>query len=258
MAFDVIVFNQDELLRALEAGAKSIALCDNSFSLPDTEGIHYTIIGDVTIEGMDAPKHSEDKSSEQTVEEIPAYANVENKPQSLSSSFDSSFAGSFGGSYGTAQGGGSYGAGSGASYQSSYTYEYEYETGGSFAGSFASSFTSSYMSLYASSFETSFASSFYSFISGMSFEWSGSYGFGGSFGFGFGYSFEFGASFGYMGSYGFGGSYEYFGSYAGSYDTSFNALSGYSGSGGSYALPDIIEYGSSGIIFVNGYGINLI
>ena len=210
MAFDVIVFSQSELDDALMRGITRIALCDNSFTIPDTDGIEYTLIGNAEI--VSGKNENEDKP--------PVYANVERKTLSYASSYGS-FASSYGGSYVLGSGG-------------LYSYGYKYEYGGSFAGSYSSSFMSSYASAYTSSYQTSFASSFYSFISGMSFEWLASY--GGSYG--FAYSFSYG------GSYNFGYSFAYGGSY---------------NSGGSgAALPDIIEYGGSGIIFVNGYGINLI
>ena len=66
----------------------------------------------------------------------------------------------------------------------------------------------------------------------------------------FGYGYEWNYSF--LG--GFGGSYEISTSYGGSYV--LNGSYDFTGSG--EKLPDIIEFGSSGIIFVNGYGINLI
>ena len=201
MAFDVIVFSQSELDDALTRGITRIALCDNSFTLPDINGIEYTLIGSAEI----VPNKNEDE------DKPPAYANVDRKTLSLTSSYGGSYSGSFASSYG-----GSYSSGSGGS----YSYGYKYEYGGSYQGSYSSSF----MSSYASSYQTSFTSSFYSFINGMSFDQLTSYGFA--------YSFSYG------GSYNFGYSFAYGGSGA--------------------ALPDIIEYGGSGIIFVNGYGINLI
>ncbi len=207
MAFDVIVFSQSELDDALTRGITRIALCDNSFTLPDINGIEYTLIGSAEI--VPSKNKNEDKP--------PVYANVERKTLSYASSYGS-FASSYGGSYASGSGG-------------SYSYGYKYEYVGSYQGSYASSF----MSSYASSYQTSFASSFYSFISGMSFEQFASY--GGSYGFAYGFS--------YGGSYNFGYSFAYGGSYN-------------SGGGSGAALPDIIEYGGSGIIFVNGYGINLI
>ena len=201
MAFDVIVFSQSELDDALMRGITRIALCDNSFTLPDTDGIEDTLIGNAEI--VSEKNKNEDKP--------PVYANVDRKTLSYTSSY--------GGSYSN-----SYASGSGGSY--SYGYKYEY------GGSYQTSYTSSFMSSYVSSYQTSFAPSFYSFISGMSFEWLASY--GGSYG--FAYSFSYG------GSYNFGYSFAYGGSFGGS----------------GAALPDIIEYGGSGIIFVNGYGINLI
>lgn len=153
MAFDVIVFNQTELNNALSAGVKRIALCDNNFSLPDTNGAEYTFIGKVTIDGD-------------------ARIGLENESKREASSYASSY-----------------------------------------VSSYMSSYVSSYMSSYISSYTYRFGTSY---VSG-----SGLFSSSGSFG-GYGYSF--------------GGSFS-----------------------GSYApMEDIIEFGSSGIIFVNGYGINLI
>lgn len=46
--FDVIVFSQRELMRALKGGVRSVGLCDNSFVLPAAEGVRYTAIGNVS------------------------------------------------------------------------------------------------------------------------------------------------------------------------------------------------------------------
>ena len=150
MAFDIIVFNQTELNDALSAGIKHIALCDNSFSLPGTDDVEYTFIGDVTVDG--GARKSEKSETNETV----------------------------------------------SSYASSY------------ASSHASSYKSSYTTSYVTSYLTSYVYKFGSFYAAGSGVFSSSGSFGGS----------------------------YFGSYA--------------------PLEDIIEFGSSGIIFVNGYGINLI
>ena len=197
MAFDVIVFSQQELDEAVKCGITRIALCDNRFKLPDISGIEYTLIGNAEIDGS----FPADKP--------PVYANVERKTLSLTSSFGGSFGGSFASSYGGSYSFGSYTSGSGGS----YSYGYKYEYGGSYASSYNSSYamlySSSYMSSYSYSFASSYASSYQtsyasSFMGGMSYAWQTSYG------------------------------------------TS------------APSLPDIIEYGGSGIIFVNGYGINLI
>ena len=58
----------------------------------------------------------------------------------------------------------------------------------------------------------------------------------------------------YGGSYGFAYSFSYGGNYNFGYSFAYGGSFGGSGA----VLPDIIEYGGSGIIFVNGYGINLI
>ena len=48
MAFDTIVFCNEELLAALGNGALSVGLCDNDFLLPDICGVTYTAIGSVS------------------------------------------------------------------------------------------------------------------------------------------------------------------------------------------------------------------
>ena len=47
MAFDIIVFNQKELDRAVKNGERSVCLCDNKFKLPYTYGMTYYATGDV-------------------------------------------------------------------------------------------------------------------------------------------------------------------------------------------------------------------
>lgn len=51
MAFDIIVFTQDELDNAINSGIRSIGLCDNSFALPPAANMSYTALGktDITI-----------------------------------------------------------------------------------------------------------------------------------------------------------------------------------------------------------------
>lgn len=198
MTFDIIVFSQEELTRALDAGIKSIALCDNSFSLPDIEGVHYTIMGGATIEG--APKTTVDI------------------PQQSSSSYTGSFGGSFSGSYALGSYSGSMHAGSGSGV---FMYEYEYE----FGGSYTSSYASSYQSLYISSYATSYNSSY---LGGMSYEW--------------------GASNGFSASYG----------YVGSYADLYGIGTSHSSYTGSMALPYSEPHNREDVVYVNGYGINLI
>ena len=130
-----------------------------------------------------------------------------------------SHAGSFASSYGGSYALGSYASGSGGSY--SYGYKYEY------GGSYASSYNSSYAMLYSSSYMSSYASLYMS---------------------------------SYMSSYSYSFASSYSSSYQTSYATSYaGGMSWNTSYGGSeLSLPDIIEYGCWGIIFVNGYGINLI
>ena len=49
MMFDVIVFTQDELIKAVQAGHNSICLCDNAFTVPPVENKSYIAVGDVTV-----------------------------------------------------------------------------------------------------------------------------------------------------------------------------------------------------------------
>lgn len=46
--FDVIVFTQYELIKAVQAKHGSICLCDNVFTIPPVKNISYIALGDVT------------------------------------------------------------------------------------------------------------------------------------------------------------------------------------------------------------------
>lgn len=47
--FDVIVFTQDELIKAVQVGYSSICLCDNAFTVPLVENKSYIAVGEVTV-----------------------------------------------------------------------------------------------------------------------------------------------------------------------------------------------------------------
>lgn len=48
--FDTIVFNQEELISAIENGYCRIALCDDAFIIPDGVEIEYTLLGKASVE----------------------------------------------------------------------------------------------------------------------------------------------------------------------------------------------------------------
>lgn len=131
MAFDSIVFTQDELNNAINAGCTAIALCDGSFDLPSAGGVTYTAIG--TVEA------SADASEEEFAELGIKCAGFEVKytgargtvviaPCSMSSYFMTS-------------------------------YRYAYELLGSFVTSYTTSYNTSYTASYTTSYQGSFAMS---------------------------------------------------------------------------------------------------
>lgn len=147
MAFDIIVFTQDELENALNTGNISIGLCDNIFALPLIGGICYTAIGNVSAAinttqsefdnlNITCCGFSPEFSQKAPVNPIPP---VRQSSAASASSYITSY---FLSSYFM------------TSYR--YIYEYEYETGGSFAASYTTS--------YAASFRTSLSSSLSSFV----------------------------------------------------------------------------------------------
>lgn len=46
--FDVVVFTQDELIKAIQNGCDIICLCDNAFEIPAVPDKKYIALGDVT------------------------------------------------------------------------------------------------------------------------------------------------------------------------------------------------------------------
>ncbi len=110
MAFDAIVFNQNELEEAISDGCVSIVLCDGDFVLPPLPDITYTIIGN-------------------------ARTNTNTKNTEYVTSYQTSYQTSYRTSYAT-------------SYQTSYrtSYETSYQT--SYTTSYASSYTASFSGSY--------------------------------------------------------------------------------------------------------------
>lgn len=147
MAFDSIVFTQDELNSAVSAGCTAIALCDGSFDLPSAGGVTYTAIGAV------------EASAEASREEFDALG-------IKCVGFDVQYTGARGiaviapcsmSSYSTSYTMSSY-------FMTSYRYAYE------LLGSFATSYTTSYNTSYTASYTTSYQSSFSSGVAEMSGE----------------------------------------------------------------------------------------
>ncbi len=156
MAFDVIVFAQEELMEALGAGNISIGLCDSEFTLPRADGVRYTAIGkasvktDMTAEELNrrsiicvgfTPKVRKKAGS-------PVVNAVSNLPMRGSGGSFSSFASSyFMSSY----------------FMTSYIYEYEYEYEykvTSYSSSYSASYVSSFRSSLSSSVTTSYMAGF--------------------------------------------------------------------------------------------------
>lgn len=156
MAFDVIVFTQEELYAALSAGNTSIGLCDNTFILPLADGIHYTAIGNVSASAQvcekEFKKHSVvcdgfsprfAKSPAGAVKKQPSAALL---PAGSVSSYMSSYLTSY---FMTSY------------FMTSYMYEYEYEYRYKYKTSFGASYSASFAASYSSSFASSFAASFF-------------------------------------------------------------------------------------------------
>lgn len=156
MAFDVIVFAQEELMEALCEGNNSIGLCDNEFTLPETDGVRYTAIGNVSV----STDMTADELKARSIvcvgftprvrkkEDSPPAKAVSNLPLRGSGGSFSSFVSSyFMSSY----------------FMTSYIYEYEYEYE---VTSYSSSYSASYVSSFLSSF-SSYAESFCGEMSGV-------------------------------------------------------------------------------------------
>lgn len=161
MAFDVIVFAQEELMKALGAGNISIGLCDNEFTLPKTDGVRYTAIGEVSVKTDMTAEELKRRSivcdgftpkvRKKTVS--PAVKAVNNLPLPQSGGSYSSFVSSyFMSSY----------------FMTSYIYEYEYEYEvTSYSSSYSASYVSSFRSSLSSYASTSYAAGFLSEKSGV-------------------------------------------------------------------------------------------
>lgn len=157
MAFDIIVYKQEELENALNCGYTSIALCDNVFILPLYAGISYTAIGNITA-SINTNKENYDTLEITCNGFMPDFLgentdlSAENPwtvPVSISSYMMSSyFLSSFVTSYLYRYKG---------SFVTSYKYEYEYE----YASSFLSSYTTSFVTSYTASFASSYSASFF-------------------------------------------------------------------------------------------------
>ncbi len=144
MAFDIIVFSQQELDNALESGIAAIALCDNSFVIPPVGDVCYTAIGHVTAladgKAKDFKRHGvvfNGFTPKFKADIVPVAANVVTAVPSVSSYTSSYMLSSY--------------------FMTSYQYEYEYEyEKGSFSSSYHTSWQTSYSS-FVSSFHTRYA-----------------------------------------------------------------------------------------------------
>ncbi|MGN0106546.1 MAG: hypothetical protein ACI4A5_02460 [Hominilimicola sp.] len=164
MAFDIIVFSQEELESALNSGNTCIGLCDNTFALPRICNICYTAIGTVDV-SVNITKEEFERMNIKcdgfephfTQEKVlPFSAPIQASPVSYRASVSSYLSSYFMSSYFMS----SYLLTSYfmTRYTTSYMYEYEYEyETGSFASSYSTSFRSS-ISSFLSSFLTSFRS----------------------------------------------------------------------------------------------------
>lgn len=152
MAFDIIVYGQDELENALETGYTSVALCDNSFILPLKGGMCYMAIGNITAE-INIDEESFNELGICCVGFIPVFIGGNTsqmqeviQPELCNSSFSSYISSYIMSSYSGFVT--SYLYKHTGSFITSYVYEYEYE----YAGSFTSSYTTSFISSYSASF----------------------------------------------------------------------------------------------------------
>ena len=168
MAFDIIVFSQEELESAIISGNTRIGLCDNTFVLPNVCNIFYTAIGAVNV-SVNVTKDEFDRMNiicdgfepNLAQEKVPLPPVPIQLPVSFTASASSYLSSYFMSSYFMS----SYLMTSylmtsyfmtsyTTSYMYKYEYEYEYETG-SFTSSYSTSFRSS-ISSFLSSFLTSF------------------------------------------------------------------------------------------------------
>ena len=153
---DDIVFNQTQLDDAIGRGCKNICLCDNSFTLPCTDGVSYMAIGDVKVViRLDKGRRYNISFDgfEPTVLYTGGYTGITEQKYILQ------LCGSYG-SYGSS---GSYGSGSGGSFVGSGMYSlygwgsslYATSATGSYAASYTASYTTSYRTSYVTSYTTS-------------------------------------------------------------------------------------------------------
>lgn len=140
MAFDIIVFSQEELDNAVENGFKEIGLCDNTFTLPLSGNITYTAIGSVTAK-IALTEHEISLKNIRCEgflpERIPEYAACEIPAADTEITSVSSYISSY----------------MMSSYVTSYVYEYET----SWSTSYLSSM-SSFLSSFVTSFRTEYGS----------------------------------------------------------------------------------------------------
>lgn len=154
MAFDIIVYGQEELYNALEIGYTSVALCDNSFVLPLKGGINYTAIGNVTA-SINIDEENYNKLGiccvgfmPTLLKESAAMVKEAKQPDLYTPSFSSYMSSYNMSSYFLTSFVTSYLYKYTGSFMTSYVYEYEYE----YTGSFGSSYTTSFVSSYSTSF----------------------------------------------------------------------------------------------------------
>jgi hypothetical protein len=154
MTFEIIVFSQEELDKAVGNGISLIALCDNRFILPPLDFMSYTAIGNVEA-SIEMTSEEFLKShiccmgfEPKTTGKCAAAPCV--KAAAAHSSLSSSYASSYLSSYFLS----SY-------FVTSYRYRYEYEfRTSSYTTSYMTSYTTSYTTSYAASYTASYISSY--------------------------------------------------------------------------------------------------
>ena len=160
---DVIVFDTDELLKALRQGFRNIGLCDNVFHIPNEfGGVYYTGIGDAAavlyvkdyIDIQNTDKHFSAIRVERVITGS-AFSVLPINAYAALSSFSSSFSSSF---FAAPTSFGSYRTSYLTSYRSNNNNNNNNNNGGrgSYLTSYRSSYSSSYrLSSYSSSYPTS-------------------------------------------------------------------------------------------------------
>lgn len=141
---EAVVFNQDELAAALEAGCKSICLCDGAFVIGAEYGVSFLAIGDARV-GVLASRPECEELNMRFLNFEPEYAKDNRAFVPLK--------------YSGLSNNGSYASGS---YSSSYRLANSYRLAGSYRmmTSFASSYRLASSYRYASSFAVSYRYSF--------------------------------------------------------------------------------------------------